>query len=173
MVRVFDVRTNCFVCGVRAFQTQGPISAMTPVHTSYGESISVLAYGGLMRQLEIRQSDESVFSSLTPSFQVRAHSLGYTSAMISHLTHPILVSASLHPVIKVWSTDGENVRIQLLRKNPFAESVLQISSIRPYKKNRENCQQAVTSLAFHPSNWKRFAAGGKGRICGLYDLTTK
>lgn len=84
---------------------------MTPVHTSTGEKLAVLAYGGILKLLEITQSNEMALHSLETASTVRAHSSGCTSALISHPIDPIMASATLHPVIKVWSGEGEQVRI--------------------------------------------------------------
>ena len=118
-----------------------------------------------VRRIRLQQSDP-IFSGSSAFLRIHeCHDLA------PHTSDPGFgLTASRHQSV----VDRRRKRKHLIHKEErIAESVLQISSIRPYKKNRENCQQAVTSLAFHPSNWKRFVAGGKGRICGLYDLTTK
>jgi len=129
---------------------------MTTIQTPALEQLAVLSYSGILKILEIRKLPEASFDSLETASTVKAHSMGCTSTLISHITHPVMASATLHPVIKVWSAEGE-----------------QVSSIRPFKKYKENCQQAVTSMTFHPINERRFAAGGKGCICGIYDLAKK
>ena len=106
-VRLFDVRTNTYVCSAQPFKE--PISAMTPVCTHRDEQLVVMSNGGVMKHLEIRQSNEAVLSSLAVHSTIRAHSSGYASALISHPVHPIMTSASLHPVIKVWTDMGEQV----------------------------------------------------------------
>lgn len=108
-IRIFDIRTHAFVCGSRPFQSQGSISAITPVHTPNGEQLSVMSFDGVLKILEIRQSNQSVFSSLETQTTLRAHSSGCCSSLISHPRHPVMVSATLHPIVKVWTAHGEQV----------------------------------------------------------------
>eukprot|EP00210_Caulerpa_lentillifera_P002133 g2047.t1 len=153
MVRVFDLRTEHFIGGIRPFPNQGgPISAMTPMTD---EKLCVLSYGGLMKILDIRQTNTSVISSLMASTSIRAHSTGCTSSLATHWTRPVLASATLHPIVKIWNYEGE-----------------QMGAIRPLRSYKDNCQQAITCLSFHPSR-DQFAAGGKGPICGIYTFIKK
>lgn len=153
MIRVFDLRTEHFIGGIRPFPNQGgPISAMTPMTD---EKLCVMSYGGLMKILDIRQTNTSVVSSLVASSMIRAHSTGCTSALSTHRNRPVLASATLHPVVKIWNYDGE-----------------QMGAIRPLRSYKDNCQQAITCLNFHPTK-DLFAASGKGPICGIYTFVKK
>lgn len=73
-----------------------------------------MSYGGVIKLMEIRSHDQ-VCGILETSSNgtIRGHSSGYTSAMAAHLTDPVLISATLHPIIKVWTAEGEQVTLLL------------------------------------------------------------
>lgn len=112
MLRIFDIRTNACVSMTQPLLKHQNIGSMCMVEDVASPKIVVMSLSGEMKCFDVRNMSSSVISqnmTLDPKHQLKAHAQGGTSAMISHPIYPIIASATLHPIIKIWNSEAQQV----------------------------------------------------------------
>lgn len=112
MVKMFDVRIphrqvaackpfgplqNLLIGGLAVTQFQGM------------ERLAILSEGGRLNLLDIRSMTAELPSRLDVTTSIQAHVDGGASALGSHSSLGLIASATLHPVVKTWTANFEQV----------------------------------------------------------------
>lgn len=77
------------------------------------ELLAVLSEGGRLNLLDIRSMSANVPSILDVTTSTVAHMDGGACALASHTSLSIMASATLHPTVKAWTTDAQQVMVAI------------------------------------------------------------
>ncbi|GMH32844.1 hypothetical protein BSKO_00678 [Bryopsis sp. KO-2023] len=157
VVKLFDLRSSAPapVASSKPFASSNhqAIAGLSLASDDQTERVSVISQDGKMLLLDLRAVGRgAVEFGVVKSIQ--AHSRGGVSALASHASMKLMASATLQPVVKVWSANAE-----------------QVGAATPYRPGSESLQGPVACLSFHQKEAK-FAAAGKGGVCVIYDVRT-